>query len=251
MFLLFIWLNHHEKQTNVIFIFLFFYFKVGVQFQIMTFLSPSDICRLGATSQYWRAMVRDSLLWRYFLLRDTPGWSSIDHVTMPNLDMLDAPLISVEESLDDREEGDEREREIKFDYMSEWVLLRWISEGLPQRLECIFLFRQIPERMPLLQTEVAPFAASLRCHDLLSPVHRASIGTSLRHVWSWHGAAGCVAGHQAHARPWCAARSNHSLPSDKWYSLTEPLGSPDLPESVWSSWNFLFQAQITCRYTLC
>uniref|UniRef100_A0A8C7ZNF8 F-box protein 4 n=1 Tax=Oryzias sinensis TaxID=183150 RepID=A0A8C7ZNF8_9TELE len=94
---------------------------VGVQFQIMTFLSPSDICRLGATSQYWRAMVRDSLLWRYFLLRDTPGWSSIDHVTMPNLDMLDAPLISVDERLDDREEGDERERGIKFDYMSEYL----------------------------------------------------------------------------------------------------------------------------------
>uniref|UniRef100_A0A3B3CNK4 F-box protein 4 n=1 Tax=Oryzias melastigma TaxID=30732 RepID=A0A3B3CNK4_ORYME len=94
---------------------------VGVQFQIMTFLSPSDICRLGATSQYWRAMVRDSLLWRYFLLRDMPGWSSIDHVSMPNLDMLDAPLISEDESLDDREEGDEKEREIKFDYMSEYL----------------------------------------------------------------------------------------------------------------------------------
>lgn len=48
-----------------------------------------------------------------------PGWSSIDHVSMPNLDMLDAPLISEDESLDDREEGDEKEREIKFDYMSE------------------------------------------------------------------------------------------------------------------------------------
>uniref|UniRef100_A0A3B3CPH2 F-box protein 4 n=1 Tax=Oryzias melastigma TaxID=30732 RepID=A0A3B3CPH2_ORYME len=68
---------------------------VGVQFQIMTFLSPSDICRLGATSQYWRAMVRDSLLWRYFLLRDMPGWSSIDHVSMPNLDILSVFLCFV------------------------------------------------------------------------------------------------------------------------------------------------------------
>lgn len=95
-----------------------FYKKVDVQFLIMTFLSPADICRLGATSQYWRAMVRDPLLWRYFLFRDMPYWTSIDHLTMPQ---MDAPVIDEDESLDDREEGNDRGMELKFDYMSEWV----------------------------------------------------------------------------------------------------------------------------------
>uniref|UniRef100_A0A3Q4HM54 F-box protein 4 n=1 Tax=Neolamprologus brichardi TaxID=32507 RepID=A0A3Q4HM54_NEOBR len=75
---------------------------VDVQFLIMTFLSPADLCHLGATSRYWRAMVRDPLLWRYFLLRDMPHWPSIDH------------------SLDDREEGNEGIK-LKFDYMSEYL----------------------------------------------------------------------------------------------------------------------------------
>uniref|UniRef100_A0A3Q0QYC3 F-box protein 4 n=1 Tax=Amphilophus citrinellus TaxID=61819 RepID=A0A3Q0QYC3_AMPCI len=67
---------------------------VDVQFLIMTFLSPADLCHLGATSHYWRAMVRDPLLWRYFLLRDMPYWPSIDHVTIPHPDLLDTPLIT-------------------------------------------------------------------------------------------------------------------------------------------------------------
>lgn len=96
---------------------------MDVQFLIMTFLSPADICRLGATSQYWRAMVRDPLLWRYFLLRDMPYWSSIDYVSMPRLESLDAPLSSEDESLDDREEGGEEGKESKYDYMAEWVYL--------------------------------------------------------------------------------------------------------------------------------
>ncbi|KAM6930399.1 F-box only protein 4 [Xenentodon cancila] len=88
----------------------------------MGFLSPVDICCLGATSRYWRAMVRDPLLWKYFLLRDMPYWSSIDHVTMPNLEFLDAPLISEDESLDSREEEEEeKEKDLKFDYMSEYL----------------------------------------------------------------------------------------------------------------------------------
>ena len=87
----------------------------------MAYLSPADICRLGATSRYWRAMARDPLLWRYFLLRDMPYWSSIDHVTMPQLESLDVPLINEDESLDDREEGGDGGMESKFDYMSEWV----------------------------------------------------------------------------------------------------------------------------------
>lgn len=94
---------------------------VDVQFLIMTFLSPADICCLGATSRYWRAMVRDPLLWRYFLLRDMPYWPSIDHVSMPQLELLDAPLINEDEGLDDREEGDDKEVESKLDYMSEYL----------------------------------------------------------------------------------------------------------------------------------
>ncbi|KAM9360470.1 F-box only protein 4 [Symphorus nematophorus] len=94
---------------------------VDVQFLIMAFLSPADICRLGATSRYWRAMVRDPLLWRYFLLRDMPYWPCIDHVTMPHLELLDAPLITEDESLDDREEGQDKGMESKVDYMSEYL----------------------------------------------------------------------------------------------------------------------------------
>lgn len=82
----------------------------------MTFMSPADICRLGATSRYWRTLVRDPLLWRYFLLRDMPHWSSIDHVTMPQ---LDAPVINYDQSVDDSQEGNDKERELKFDFMSE------------------------------------------------------------------------------------------------------------------------------------
>ncbi|XP_069555667.1 F-box only protein 4 isoform X1 [Brachyistius frenatus] len=94
---------------------------VDVQFLIMTFLSPVDICCLGATSQYWRAMVRDPLLWRYFLLRDMPHWPSIDHLTMPHLELLDEPLIREDVSLEDREEGEEIGMKLKFDYMSEYL----------------------------------------------------------------------------------------------------------------------------------
>lgn len=34
---------------------------------------------------------------------------------------LDAPIINEDESLDDKEEGDDKGIELKFDYMSEWV----------------------------------------------------------------------------------------------------------------------------------
>lgn len=34
---------------------------------------------------------------------------------------MDAPVIDEDESLDDREEGNDKEMELKFDYMSEWV----------------------------------------------------------------------------------------------------------------------------------
>lgn len=99
---------------------LLFVIKVDVQFLIMTFLSPADICRLGATSRYWRTLVRDPLLWRFFLLRDAPHWTSIDHVTMPQ---LDAPVIDADQSVDDSQEG----VDLKFDFMSEWVCLMLFS----------------------------------------------------------------------------------------------------------------------------
>lgn len=60
--------------------------------------------------------MRDPLLWRYFLFRDMPHWSSIDHVTMPQLDV---PVITEDKGLDDEEEGGDNEVELKFDYMSE------------------------------------------------------------------------------------------------------------------------------------
>ncbi|XP_034451111.1 UPF0600 protein C5orf51 homolog isoform X3 [Hippoglossus hippoglossus] len=91
---------------------------VDLQFLVMTLLSPADICRLGATSRYWRDLVRDPILWRYFLLRDMPYWSSIDHLTMPQLEMLNAPIINEDESL---VEGEDKGMESKCDYMSEYL----------------------------------------------------------------------------------------------------------------------------------
>ncbi|KAI1900083.1 hypothetical protein AGOR_G00046380 [Albula goreensis] len=63
-----------------------------VQFHIMAFLSPRDLCRLGGTCRYWRSVVRDPLLWRYFFARDMTLWSSIDHTSMPRLESLETPL---------------------------------------------------------------------------------------------------------------------------------------------------------------
>lgn len=78
---------------------------VNIQFVIMTYLSPADLCLLGATCHYWRGMVRDPLLWRFFLFRDMPYWNSIDNISMPHLEVLDTPLVDENESLDDREDG--------------------------------------------------------------------------------------------------------------------------------------------------
>lgn len=87
----------------------------------MTFLSPVDLCRLGASSRYWRAMIRDPILWKYFLLRDMPYWPSIDHLTMPQLELYDVPqrVISEDENLSDAQEVDETGTELKCDFMSE------------------------------------------------------------------------------------------------------------------------------------
>ncbi|OWK57806.1 F-box only protein 4 [Lonchura striata] len=58
--------------------------EIDVQLNIMSFLSPQDLCRLGSTSCYWRAAVQDPLLWRYFLLRDLPSWTSVDWKSLPD-----------------------------------------------------------------------------------------------------------------------------------------------------------------------
>ncbi|XP_034728081.1 F-box only protein 4 [Etheostoma cragini] len=127
---------------------------VDVQFLIMTLLSPADICCLGATSRYWRAVVRDPLLWRYFLLRDMPYWPSIDHVSMPHLELLDAPLINEDESLDDREEGDNKVMELKCDYMSEYLKgcpssrQQWLPSRPAYEVVTSFLQSLVPSSEP-------------------------------------------------------------------------------------------------------
>ncbi|XP_050184687.1 F-box only protein 4 [Myiozetetes cayanensis] len=62
---------------------------IDVQLNIMSFLSPQDLCRLGSTSSYWRAVVRDPLLWRYFLLRDLPLWTWVDWKSLPEVEVFD------------------------------------------------------------------------------------------------------------------------------------------------------------------
>ncbi len=76
-----------------------------MQFLIMTFLSPQDLCRLGGASTYWRSMVRDPVLWKYFLLRDMPLWQSVDHLSVPQVKLSGSAV------LDDSE--------MQLDYMAE------------------------------------------------------------------------------------------------------------------------------------
>ncbi|XP_041644325.1 F-box only protein 4 isoform X2 [Cheilinus undulatus] len=120
----------------------------------MAYLSPADICHLGATSWYWRAIVRDRLLWKYFLLRDMPYWPSIDHLSMPQLELLDAPLINADESLDDREEGEDNETESRFDYMSEYLKAcpscrqRWLPSRPAYQVVASFLQSLVPSAEP-------------------------------------------------------------------------------------------------------
>lgn len=125
---------------------------VDVQFVVMTYLSPADLCLLGATCHYWRGMVRDPLLWRFFLLRDMPYWKSVDHFSMPRLELLDAPLIDESQSLDDREEGDNTES--KVDYMAEYLrgspLCRqqWLPSLAPYRVLTSFLHSLVASDEP-------------------------------------------------------------------------------------------------------
>ncbi|XP_031440893.1 F-box only protein 4 [Clupea harengus] len=74
----------------------------------MTFLSPQDLCGLGGTSRYWRVRIRHPSLWKYFLLRDLPLWSSIDHLSMPDMESLEKALW---------ESSDSESRDFMADYL--------------------------------------------------------------------------------------------------------------------------------------
>ncbi|XP_077571502.1 F-box only protein 4-like [Stigmatopora nigra] len=119
---------------------------VDLQFQIMTLLSSVDICRLGATSRYWRALVRDPPLWRFFLLRDMPHWPSIDHLTMPQLDVS---TIS-----EDSEQDDDERTETKVDYMAQYLKgcpscrEHWLPLWPPYRVLMSFLQSLVPSSEP-------------------------------------------------------------------------------------------------------
>ncbi|KAG9270598.1 F-box only protein 4 [Astyanax mexicanus] len=82
---------------------------VDMQFLIMTYLPPEDLCRLGGCSRYWRSMVQEPLLWRYFFMRDMASWTSVDHLSMPQEEFLKTAAVT---------EGSELQRR---DYMSEYL----------------------------------------------------------------------------------------------------------------------------------
>nr|XP_017522316.2 F-box only protein 4 isoform X2 [Manis javanica] len=68
---------------------------IDVQLYILSFLSPHDLCQLGSTSHYWNETVRDPILWRYFLMRDLPSWSSVDWKSLPDLEILKKPISEI------------------------------------------------------------------------------------------------------------------------------------------------------------
>lgn len=65
---------------------------VEVQLHILSLLSPRDLCQLGSVNGYWNAVVRDPLLWRYFLQRDLPLWKSVDYLSLPDTALLSKSL---------------------------------------------------------------------------------------------------------------------------------------------------------------
>ncbi|XP_034547900.1 F-box only protein 4 [Notolabrus celidotus] len=154
---------------------------VDTQFLIMSYLCPADICCLGATSRYWRALVRDPLLWRYFLIRDMLYWPSIDHVSMPQLELLDAPLINADESLDEREEGSDKGMELKCDYMSEYLKScpscreQWLPSRPAYEVVTSFLQSLVPSAEPryamfgpgMEQLDVSLVTRLMRAPDVL------------------------------------------------------------------------------------
>ncbi|XP_053092469.1 F-box only protein 4 isoform X2 [Pangasianodon hypophthalmus] len=78
----------------------------------------SITCLLGATCHYWSWMVRDPLLWRYFLIRDAARWSSVDHLSTPRLHFLTEPAGGDTETGTDSDTEAETER---LDYMAEYL----------------------------------------------------------------------------------------------------------------------------------
>ncbi|KFR17903.1 F-box only protein 4, partial [Opisthocomus hoazin] len=72
---------------------------IDVQLNIMSFLSPQDLCHLGSTSCYWRAAVQDPLLWRYFLLRDLPFWTSVDWKSLPDVEIFNKAFSEVSDNV--------------------------------------------------------------------------------------------------------------------------------------------------------
>lgn len=73
-------------------------FQIDVQLYILSFLSPHDLCQLGSTNHYWNDTVRDPILWRFFLLRDLPRWSSVDWKSLPDLEIVKKPISVVTDS---------------------------------------------------------------------------------------------------------------------------------------------------------
>ncbi|XP_016389445.1 F-box only protein 4-like isoform X2 [Sinocyclocheilus rhinocerous] len=122
---------------------------VDMQFLIMTFLSPQDLCRLGGTSTYWRSMVRDPVLWKYFLLRDMPLWQSVDHLSVPQVKLTGSAV------LDDSE--------MQLDYMAEYLRVcpacrnQWQHQ--PRVFESVTSFFQ--SLVPVSEPQFAMFGPGL------------------------------------------------------------------------------------------
>ncbi|KAM6965631.1 F-box only protein 4 [Aplochiton taeniatus] len=107
----------------------------------MTLLSPADLCSLGATSRYWRVVVRDPLLWRYFLLRDMPFWTSIDHNSMPHVGALSVPLCEGNLMMEDSELREGTQHDFMSDYLKGCpeCRQRWMSQRPPYGTVTSFL----------------------------------------------------------------------------------------------------------------
>ncbi|XP_072537280.1 F-box only protein 4 [Salminus brasiliensis] len=90
---------------------------VDVQFLIMTYLPPEDLCRLGGCSRYWRSMVQEPLLWRYFFMRDMASWTSVDHASMPREEFLSTAAVT------------DRWELRRLDYMSEYLRCSPVCRG--------------------------------------------------------------------------------------------------------------------------
>ncbi|XP_016338866.1 F-box only protein 4-like [Sinocyclocheilus anshuiensis] len=122
---------------------------VDMQFLIMTFLSPQDLCRLGGTSTYWQSMVRDPVLWKYFLLRDMPLWQSVDHLSVPQVKLTGSAV------LDDSE--------MQLDYMAEYLRVcpacrnQWQHQ--PRAFESVTSFFQ--SLVPVSEPQFAMFGPGL------------------------------------------------------------------------------------------